>query len=145
VDLITNYMPHGWQAVMGVFGKMTSVVFLVVLSWELLQKAIAKYQQVENTLIWHIPIYPFFVIAALCIFLLALFSMITMWCNLRRALTQRMIFPTIIVSALAVALWVLPFALAGSKLGLAKNVFLAPLSCCICSCSFSPDCPLEPA
>ncbi len=123
VDLLTGYMNPGWQAVMDVFGKMTSVVFLFVLSWELWQQALTKYHHAENTLIWHLPIFPFLMVAALSLLLLSLFSVLNLGYSFKKALTHRMIFPTILASTMAVALWILPFALAGSRLGLSKNAF----------------------
>ncbi len=123
VDLFTSYMTPGWRAVMDVFGKMTSVVFLAVLSWELWEQALTKYHHTENTLIWHLPIFPFFMVAALCLLLLALFSVLTLACSFKKALSHRKIFPTIVASALAAVLWILPFAMVGSRLGLSKNAF----------------------
>ena len=123
VDLLTGYMNPDWQAVMDVFGKMTSVVFMIVISWELWEQAIVKFHHAENTLIWHLPIFLFYMFAAACLFLLAIFSVLTLACSFRKAITNRMFFSTTIAVVLAVVLWILPFALAGSKLGLSKNVF----------------------
>ena len=123
VDLLTCRMSPGGQAVMDVFAKMTSLVFLYTLTWELWVQSLSKYHNGEATLILQLPLYPFFMVATLSLLLLSVFSMLTLWRSARKAIAHRALFGTVGAAVFAFAMWVIPFILAGSRLGLSKGAF----------------------
>ncbi len=123
VDLLTGMLSKGWQAVAALFCRVTGTVFIAILSYELLNQTVLKFQDAEATLLLHIPIWPFVGLAAVCLLLLAVYTLLDLFDSVKACLGYNKPLAMLCAILLATILCLTPFLAAGTRLGMERGPF----------------------
>ncbi len=123
VDLLTGMLPLAWQRVLAVFCQTVSVVFISILAYELFNQTMIKMQEADATLLLKIPLWPFVGLAALCLLLLAFYTLLDLLKSIDCCRTMGKTWAIAPALLLAVAVCAIPFIMAGTRMGFSRGAF----------------------